>query len=160
MNTSFTIRKATPSDTTLILDFIKKIAEYEHLSDQVTATEELLEKSIFEEQSAFVFIGEYQNRPIGFALFFKNFSTFKGHCGIHLEDLFVDPDMRGKGFGKALFQAVAAEAERLGCERMEWACLNWNQPSINFYNYMGASALNEWTTYRLSGEKIHDAVTK
>ena len=153
-------RFAQRKDTGIILDFINRLAEYEHMSDQVTATAELLKKSIFEDRAAFVFIGEFRRAPVGFALCFENFSTFNGRAGIHLEDLFVDPAMRGKGFGKALFQAVAAEAERRGCERMEWACLNWNTPSIEFYRHMGATALDEWTTYRLSGEAIHQAVMR
>lgn len=160
MQEDFNIRTAVPADAELILSFIKKIAEYEHMSDQVTATAELLKKSIFEDRAAFVFIGEFRRAPVGFALCFENFSTFNGRAGIHLEDLFVDPAMRGKGFGKALFQAVAAEAERRGCERMEWACLNWNTPSIEFYRHMGATTLDEWTTYRLSGEAIHQAVMR
>lgn len=154
---NFKIRLAERADAELVLTFIKKIAAYEKMSDQVTATKELLEEFVFDRNAAFVFLGEYCGNPVGFALCFENFSTFKGRTGLYLEDLFVDPDMRGKGFGKALFQAVASEAVRRGCERMEWTCLDWNQPSIDFYHYMGATVMEEWTTYRLSGSAIQRA---
>ena len=148
------IRRAQREDTALVLEFIRRIAAYEKMSDQVVATEETLEKSLFDQEQAWVLVGEYQAKPVGFALFYENFSTFIGRAGLYLEDLYVDPDMRGRGFGKALFQAVAAEAVRRGCARMEWTCLNWNEPSIAFYRQRGAVAMDQWTTYRLAGDAI------
>lgn len=156
----FTIRKAEKKDAQLVLDFIKKIAGYEKMSDQVVATEELLEEFVFDRRAAEVLIGEAGGKPVGFALYFENFSTFLGRTGIHLEDLFVDPDHRGKGYGKRLFQAVCKIAAERGCQRLEWTCLNWNQPSIDFYHYMGAVPLNEWTTFRLAGDAIEAALEK
>lgn len=135
------IRVAKKEDAALVLSFIKKIAEYEKMSEQVVATPETLEEFVFNRQAADVLIAEYDNTPVGFALFFENFSTFIGRTGLYLEDLFVDPDKRGLGIGKALFQAVAAEAERRGCQRMEWTCLDWNTPSIEFYRRMGAISM-------------------
>lgn len=157
---NFSIRKAEKQDAQLVLDFIKKIADYEKLSDQVVVTRELLEEFVFDRGEAEVLIGETYGKPVGFALYFKNFSTFLGRTGIHLEDLFVDPDQRGKGYGKLLFQAVAKIARDQGCQRLEWTCLNWNQPSIDFYHYMGAEPLSQWTTYRLAGEAIEEALEK
>ncbi len=154
------IRVAKKEDAALVLSFIKKIAEYEKMSEQVVATPETLEEFVFNRQAADVLIAEYDNTPVGFALFFENFSTFIGRTGLYLEDLFVDPDKRGLGIGKALFQAVAAEAERRGCQRMEWTCLDWNTPSIEFYRRMGAISMDEWTTYRLAGKAIGEAVKK
>lgn len=156
----FTIRLAQKEDAPIVLEFIKKIAAYEKMSDEVVATKEVLEEFVFDRQDAWVFIGEENGKPVGFALFYENFSTFLGRTGLYLEDLFVDPEMRGKGYGKALFQAVAKEADRRGCRRMEWTCLNWNKPSIDFYHYMGAVPMSDWTTYRLAGGAIKQAVQK
>lgn len=160
MDSRLKIRVAKKEDAALVLSFIKKIAEYEKMSEQVVATPETLEEFVFNRQAADVLIAEYDNTPVGFALFFENFSTFIGRTGLYLEDLFVDPDKRGLGIGKALFQAVAAEAERRGCQRMEWTCLDWNTPSIEFYRRMGAISMDEWTTYRLAGKAIGEAVKK
>ncbi len=160
MSSRLKIRTAQKEDAALVLSFIKKIAEYEKMSDQVVATVETLEEFIFEKKAAQVFLAEYDGEPAGFALFFENFSTFIGRTGLYLEDLFVDPDKRGLGIGKALFQAVAAEAKRRGCQRMEWTCLDWNTPSIEFYRRMGAISMDEWTTYRLSGKAIEKAIQK
>lgn len=160
MNPQLIIRTAQKEDAALVLSFIKKIAEYEKMSDQVVATVETLEEFVFDRNAAQVFLAEYEGEPVGFALFFENFSTFIGRTGLYLEDLFVDPDKRGLGIGKALFQAVAAEAERRGCQRMEWTCLDWNTPSINFYRRMGAISMDEWTTYRLAGSAIGEAVKR
>ena len=159
-NPDFYIRQATREDAALVLSFIKKIAAYEKMCDQVVATEETLLEFVFDKKNAEVLIGEYQGAPVGFALYYMNFSTFIGRTGMYLEDLFVDPAMRGKGFGKALFQAVAAEAHKRGCKRMEWSCLDWNQPSIDFYRSMGAVAMEEWTVYRLAGDSIRAAAEK
>ncbi|MDR3166595.1 MAG: GNAT family N-acetyltransferase [Treponema sp.] len=148
------LRAAGPEDSSLILEFIRALAEYEHLSSQVKAEEDTLRQFIFEEKRAEVIIAEYQGVPAGFALYFRNFSTFLGRPGIYIEDLFVKPEFRKKGLGKALLQSVARIAAEERCGRLEWACLNWNEPSINFYKSQGAVPLTEWTTYRLTGEKI------
>ena len=137
----FSIRFAEEKDVPLILKFIKGIAEYEKMLDQVVATEELLREWVFEKQSAKVIIGELDGVPVGFSLFFHNFSTFMGRAGLYIEDIFVWPEYRGKGFGKALFLYLANLAHEEGCGRMEWCCLDWNQPSINFYRSMGALSL-------------------
>ncbi len=154
------IRLAQKEDAGLILAFIKKIAAYEKMSDQVVATAESLETFVFERGAAQVLIAEYEGQAVGFALYFENFSTFQGRTGLYLEDLFVDEDKRGLGIGKQLFQAVAAEAVRHGCPRLEWTCLDWNQPSIDFYHFMGATPMSDWTTYRLSGKQIAQAIEK
>lgn len=149
-----TFRMAEPEDTALILRFIKGLAVYEKMEDQVVATEELLTEWLFEKQKAEVVIGEAEGKPVGFALFFHNFSTFLGRAGIYLEDLFVEPSERGKGYGKALLTHLAQLAVERGCGRLEWSCLDWNQPSIDFYLSMGAERMDDWTTYRLTGEKL------
>lgn len=149
-----TFRMAQPEDTALILHFIRELAVYEKMEDQVIATEELLTEWLFEKQKAEVVIGEAEGKPVGFALFFHNFSTFLGRAGIYLEDLFVEPSERGKGYGKALLTHLAQLAVERGCGRLEWSCLDWNQPSIDFYLSMGAERMDDWTTYRLTGEKL------
>lgn len=143
---------AQPKDTALILHFIRELAVYEKMEDQVIATEELLTEWLFEKQKAEVVIGEAEGKPVGFALFFHNFSTFLGRAGIYLEDLFVEPSERGKGYGKALLTHLAQLAVERGCGRLEWSCLDWNQPSIDFYLSMGAQRMDDWTTYRLTGD--------
>lgn len=146
------IRKAEREDTLLILEFIKGIAAYEKMSDEVQATEELIESEVFDHHRAEVIFVEEEGKPVGFALYFYNFSTFVGHSGLYLEDLFVYPEHRGKGYGKALFMHLVNLAVEKGCGRMEWVCLNWNQPSIDFYRSMGAVPMSEWTTYRLTAD--------
>ena len=143
------IRYAKPSESKLILEFIKGIAEYEKLSDQVITTEAELYNSIFVEKSAKVIIAFLDNIPVGFALFFYNFSTFKGRKGLYLEDLFVYKEYRGKGIGNALFNYLLSEAKKNNCGRMEWVCLNWNQPAIDFYLSKKAIPMDEWTTFRI-----------
>ncbi len=143
------IRYAKPSESKLILEFIKGIAEYEKLSDQVTTNEEELYISIFVEKSAKVIIAFLDDIPVGFALFFYNFSTFKGRKGLYLEDLFVYKEYRGKGIGNALFNYLLSEAKKNNCGRMEWVCLNWNQPAIDFYLSKKAIPMDEWTTFRI-----------
>lgn len=160
MNQEFTIRKASIEDAELVLEFIKAIADYEKMSDEVIATKETLEEFVFTKKAADVFIGECDGVPCGFALFFENFSTFIGRTGIHLEDLFVYPEYRGRGYGKKLFKAVAKEAVDRGCQRLEWVCLDWNKPSIDFYLSLGATPMSEWTTYRLAGEDIEKVLGK
>lgn len=145
---------AQPKDTALILHFIRELAVYEKMEDQVIATEELLTEWLFEKQKAEVVIEEAAGKPVGFALFFHNFSTFLGRAGIYLEDLFVEPSERGKGYGKALLTHLAQLAVERGCGRLEWSCLDWNQPSIDFYLSMGAQRMDDWTTYRLTGDRL------
>ena len=149
-----TFREARAEDTGLILSFIRALAEYEHMTDQVTADEVLLREWIFEKKKAEVIFAVMEGREVGFALFFHNFSTFLGKAGIYLEDLFVLPEYRGRGFGKAILQRLSQIAVERGCGRLEWACLDWNQPSIDFYLSLGAQPMSEWTTYRLSGETL------
>lgn len=149
-----TFRMAQPKDTALILHFILGLAVYEKMEDQVIATEELLTEWLFEKQKAEVVIAEAEGKSVGFALFFHNFSTFLGRAGIYLEDLFVEPSERGKGYGKALLTHLAQLAVERGCGRLEWSCLDWNQPSIDFYLSMGAQRMDDWTTYRLTGDRL------
>ena len=153
-----TIRPAAPGDEELILSFIRALADYEHMSDQVVATPALLREWIFEKKKAEVVFAEAEGRPVGFALFFHNFSTFLGRAGLYLEDLFVLPEERGKGYGEALLRHLARTALDRGCGRLEWACLDWNRPSIDFYTKkMRALPMEEWTTYRLTGETLEAA---
>jgi GNAT superfamily N-acetyltransferase len=147
-------RAATPQDTALILDFIKGLAEYEKMSDQVVADEALLHEWIFEKNKAEVIFALEDGVEVGFALFFHNFSTFLGRAGLYLEDLFVKPAYRRRGHGKALIRELARIAVERGCGRLEWCCLDWNQPSIDFYLSLGALPMDEWTTYRLTGESL------
>ena len=149
-------RYATEQDVALILEFIRALAEYEKMSDQVVANEQLLLEWIFEKKIAEVIFAMEEGKEVGFALFFHNFSTFVGRGGIYLEDLFVKPAHRGRGHGKGLIRELARIAVERGCGRMEWCCLNWNQPSIDFYRSIGAVSMNEWTTYRLSGESLEN----
>ena len=148
------IRFATENDTALILDFIKAIAEYEKMADDVVADEKLLREWIFEKKKAEVIFISENGIEVGFALFFHNFSTFVGRAGIYLEDLFVKPEHRGKGYGKRLIKEVARIAVERNCGRLEWCCLDWNKPSIDFYLSLGARPMSEWTTYRVSGETL------
>ena len=150
----FTIRLAEPKDVPVILDLIRAIADYEKLLDQVEATEEILHDSLFVKKGAEVLLGEIDGKPIAFALFFHNFSTFLGQAGLYLEDLYVLPAYRGHGFGKAIFTQLAKIAVERGCGRLEWWCLDWNQPSIDFYLSLGAQAMDEWTVYRITGKTL------
>ena len=143
------IRYAKPSESKLILEFIKGIAEYEKLSDQVIATEDNIKSSIFENKNANVIIAFLDGVPVGFALFFFNYSTFKGRKGLYLEDLFVYKEYRKLGVGKALFNELLKIAKEENCGRMEWVCLDWNKPAIDFYLSKKARPLNEWTTFRI-----------
>ena len=149
-----TIRFATENDCALILHFIRDLAEYEKMADQVVASEELLREWIFEKQKAEVLFVCEEEKELGFALFFHNFSTFLGRAGIYLEDLFVLQEYRGKGYGKALLKKLAQIAVECGCGRLEWSCLDWNSPSIDFYRSLGAIPMDDWTTYRLTGETL------
>lgn len=149
-----TFRFATENDCALILRFIRDLAEYEKMADQVVASEELLGEWIFEKQKAEVLFVCEEGKELGFALFFHNFSTFLGRAGIYLEDLFVLPEYRGNGYGKALLKKLAQIAVERGCGRLEWSCLDWNSPSIDFYRSLGAIPMDDWTTYRLTGETL------
>ena len=153
---NFNIRLATESDVSLILKFIKDLGEYEKLSNEVVATEENLRKTLFHQKMAEVIIGDFNGEPVGFALFFHNYSTFLGQAGIYLEDLYINPEMRGKGFGKSMLKYLAELAVERDCGRLEWACLDWNEPSICFYKGLGAQALDNWTVYRLTGETLRE----
>jgi GNAT superfamily N-acetyltransferase len=148
------IRKAEREDVALVLEFIKGIARYEKMENEVEATVELLEEQLFDKGRAEVIFAMEDGKEVGFALFFHNFSTFVGRGSLYLEDLYVYPEYRGKGYGKALFVELVRIANERKCGRMEWVCLNWNTPSIEFYRSMGAVALDEWTTYRLTEEGI------
>jgi GNAT superfamily N-acetyltransferase len=156
MGTEF--RYATESDVALILDFISRLAEYEKMSDEMIADEELLCEWIFKRKSAEVIFALEDGKEVGFALFFHNFSTFLGRAGIYLEDLFVLPEYRGRGHGKALITELARITVERGCGKLEWCCLDWNKPSIDFYLSLGARQMSEWTTYRLAGDSLKSLV--
>ena len=152
----FKIRQAKESDVKLILQFIKGLGEYEKLGHEVVATEEKLHHTLFQQKMAEVIIAEFDGNPVGFALFFHNYSTFLGQAGIYLEDLYINPEMRGKGYGKTMLKHLAKLAVERDCGRLEWACLDWNEPSICFYKRLGAKALEDWTVYRVAGEALLD----
>ena len=152
-----TFRKAVREDVPLILEFIKGLAEYEKMSDEVVATEEILDEWLFDKEKAEVIFAIAEGEEVGFALFFHNFSTFLGRAGIYLEDLFVKPKSRGNGYGKAILKRLAQIAVERGCGRLEWSCLDWNQPSIDFYLSLGATPMSGWTGYRLTGKTLADA---
>ena len=152
-----TFRPAVPGDEELILSFIRALADYEHMSDQVVATPQLLREWLFEKKTAEVIFAEAEGKAVGYALFFYNFSTFLGRAGIYLEDLIVLPQERGHGYGKALLKELARITVERGCGRLEWACLDWNRPSIDFYTKkMRAVPMDEWTVYRLTGETLEE----
>lgn len=151
-----TFRSATKEDCGLILSFIKELANYEKMLDLVVATEELLREWIFDKGRAEVIFACEDGSEVGFALFFHNFSTFLGRAGIYLEDLFVLPEYRGKGYGKGLLRQLARIAVERGCGRLEWSCLDWNKPSIDFYLSLGAVPMDEWTVYRLTGDTLEN----
>lgn len=151
---SVTFRKAERKDTALILEFIRGLAAYEKMENEVVADKALLEEWIFDKQKAEVIFAVADGKEVGFALFFHNFSTFLGRAGLYLEDLFVKPEYRGKGYGKAILKRLAALAVERGCGRLEWSCLDWNKPSIDFYRSLGAAPMDEWTVYRVTGETL------
>ena len=158
--TQVAIRSAQVEDVPQILAFIRELAEYERLAHTVTATEELLRRSLFGPQpAAEALIAAVDGVDVGWALFFTNFSTFNGLPGLYLEDLYVQPHVRGRGIGKALLKRIAAFAVERGCGRLEWAVLDWNEPSIQFYRSLEAQPLDEWTTYRLTGESLKKLAT-
>lgn len=150
----FTIRKAHPEDSELIFNLISKLAEYEKMSDEVVTNPEELRENIFDKKTANVIIAEENDVPVGFALYFFNFSTFVGKPGLYLEDLFVEPEYRGKGYGKKLFTALSNIAQTENCGRMEWSVLDWNTPAIEFYKSLGAKPMNGWSVFRLDEKAI------
>ena len=149
-----TFRPAQRGDEEKILFFIRELAKYEKMESDVVATPQLLREWIFDRQKAEVIFSVVDGREIGFALYFHNFSTFLGRAGLYLEDLFILPEYRGMGYGKATLRELARIAVSCGCGRLEWCCLDWNKPSIDFYLSLGAQPLDEWTTYRLTGETL------
>lgn len=154
MNNEFYFRYATESDVPLILDFIKELADYERMADEVIATEDLLNEWLFERNKAEVLFLVVDEKEVGFAMFFHNFSTFLGRAGIYLEDLFVLEEHRKKGYGRAILRKLAQIARERGCGRLEWWCLDWNKPSIDFYRSLGAQPMEDWTVFRLSGSTL------
>lgn len=150
-----TFRFAVKEDVPLILKFIKDLATYEKMLDEVIATEELLEEWMFEKERAEVLFAVVDGQEIGLALFFHNFSTFLGRSGIYLEDLYVDPAYRGAGYGKGILKQLAKIAVERGCGRLEWGCLDWNKPSIDFYMSLGAEPMEDWTIYRVAGDTLN-----
>lgn len=154
MSEKFTFRYAKRNDISLILQFIKDLAAYEKMINEVVADEKTLEEWIFDKQKAEVIFAVVDDEEIGFALFFHNFSTFLGRAGIYLEDLFVKPEHRGKGYGKAILKKLAAIAVERGCGRLEWWCLDWNKPGIDFYLSLGAEPMDDWTVYRITGDTL------
>lgn len=154
MNNKLTFRTAERKDTALILQFIKELADYEKMLDEIVADEATLETWIFDKQKAEVIFALEDGKEVGFALFFHNFSTFLGRAGIYLEDLYVRPEFRGKGYGKAILKKLASIAVERGYERLEWWCLEWNKPSIDFYLSLGAEPMSDWTVYRIAGDTL------
>ena len=156
MDTQVNFRFAKRQDVPLILKFIRELAEYEKMLDEVVADEAMLEEWLFDKEKAEVIFACLDDKEIGFALFFHNFSTFLGRAGLYLEDLYVLPEYRGNGYGKALLKKLAAIAVERQCGRLEWCCLDWNQPSIDFYLALGAKPMSDWTTYRIAGKTLND----
>ena len=152
----FTLRETSENDLSLILGFIKEIAEYEKLSHAVDATEESLKKYVFEKRRAEVLIVEKDENPIGYVVYFYNFSTFTGTSGLYLEDVFIRSEYRGMGLGKEIFKILGKLAREEGRKRMEWVCLNWNEPSKKFYKGLGAISMDEWITFRLTEDYIRE----
>lgn len=156
MKNELTFRYAQRSDAPLILQFIRELADYEKMSDEVVADEETLEEWMFDKGKAEVLFAVVDGKEVGYALFFHNFSTFLGRAGIYLEDLFVKVEHRGKGYGKALLKQLASIAVERKCGRLEWSCLDWNQPSIDFYRSLGAEPMSDWTVYRMTGDTLNN----
>ncbi len=154
MDSGINFRYAGRNDVPLILRFVKELAEYEKLQDEVVADEKTLEEWLFDRQKAEVIFALEDGKEVGYALFFHNFSTFLGRAGIYLEDLYIQPEHRGKGHGKGLLKKLASIAVERGCGRLEWSCLDWNRPSIDFYLSLGAQPMSDWTVYRLTGNTL------
>lgn len=160
MNEELTFRYAKRKDVHLILQFIKELADYENMLDEVVADEKTLSEWIFDKKKAEVIFASVNGVEIGFALFFHNFSTFLGKAGIYLEDLYVQPEYRGKGYGKAILKELASIAVERNCGRLEWWCLDWNKPSIDFYLSLGAKQMSDWTVYRITGDTLKKLADK
>jgi GNAT superfamily N-acetyltransferase len=154
LSNGLVFRYATEEDTPKVLFFIRELAKYEKMLDQVVATEDLLRESLFKKKNAEVIFAVADGKEVGFALFFHNYSTFLGRAGLYLEDLYIMPEYRGKNYGRSLLKHLAKIASERGCGRFEWWCLDWNKPSIDFYMSLGAEPMKEWTTYRLSGDTL------
>ena len=154
MKDNLSFRNAERKDVALILEFVRELAEYEKMLDEVVADEATLETWLFDRQKAEVIFAVEDGKEIGFALFFHNFSTFLGRAGIYLEDLYVKEEHRGKGYGKALLKKLASIAVERGCGRLEWSCLDWNKPGIDFYLSLGAEPMKDWTIYRVAGDTL------
>ncbi len=154
MNQTPVFRFTEEGDTPLILQFIRELADYEGMLSEVVADEATLKEWIFRKQKAEVLFVLADGREVGFALFFHNFSTFLGRAGLYLEDLYVKPEYRGRGYGKAILKKLAAIAVERGCGRLEWWCLDWNRPSIDFYLSLGAQPMEDWTVYRITGDTL------
>lgn len=152
----FSLRETTEKDIALIIDFIKEIATYEKLLDQVTVNEERIKKFVFDKRRAEILIAEFDDKPIGYVVYFYNFSTFTGTSGLYLEDIYFSTAYRGRGFGKEVFKILSEIAKEEGCKRMEWVCLKWNIPSKNFYKSLGAIEMDEWSTFRLTEKYINN----
>lgn len=156
MKESFSYRYANRQDVPLVLRFIKELADYEEMLPEVVADEATLEEWLFDKEKAEVIFALEGEKEVGFALFFHNFSTFLGRAGIYLEDLYVSPAYRGRGYGKGLLRQLARIAAQRGCGRLEWWCLDWNRPSIDFYLSMGAEPMSDWTVYRIAGDTLQE----
>jgi len=156
----FTIRFAEENDARIVLDMVRELAAYEKLVDNFEATEERFCESLFHRGVAETLIGEYERKPVGYAIFFRNFSSFTGRIGLYIEDIYVKPEMRGKGFGQAMFAYIAKLAVERKCGRLEWSCLDWNKPSIAFYEKMDAKRVEDWTMYKLSGDALQRMARK
>lgn len=154
MDTELSFRNAERRDAPLILQFVRELADYENMLGEVVADESTLETWIFDRQRAEVIFALENGREIGFALFFHNFSTFLGRAGLYLEDLYVRPQYRRRGYGRAMLKKLAEIAVERGCGRLEWWCLDWNRPSIDFYLSLGAEPMSDWTVYRISGDTL------
>lgn len=160
MHQNFNIRFAEKKDTGLILQLIRELAEYERMLNELKADEDILRESLFDRKDAEVIIAEYDNKPVGYALFFHNFSTFLGKRGLYLEDIYIRPEYRGRGFGKKIFAFLANLAKERKCSRMEWMVLDWNKHSIDFYKSLGAIPLDEWTIFRLDQDALQKLADK
>lgn len=144
------IRAAVEGDETAIIALIRELAVYERIEDQMTTDMDGMREALFVRREAEALVIETDGAAVGYAIYFHNFSTFKGRAGLYLEDIYIRPEHRGKGYGSAVFEYLIALAEERGCARMEWACLRWNEPSLKFHRQMGAEALDEWVTFRLA----------
>lgn len=151
-----TFRYAEEADMGLLLRFVKELAEYERLLDEVVATEDTLRESLFEKKAAGAFFAVVDGTEVGFCVFYYNLSSFVGRAGIFIEDIYVKPEHRGRGYGKAMMKEIARMANEEGCGRVEWSCLDWNEQSINFYLSLGAKPMDEWTVYRMAGDALKD----